>query len=58
MIAGAAKGRSWLAWHTAVLGRVEKMPTFAEFTGTRPKIKKQTPAEMRGVFAAMREAAI
>lgn len=47
-----------LAWHTAAFGRMEKMPALADVIGPTPKIKKQTPAEMRGVFAAMREAAI
>lgn len=46
-----------LAWHTAVLGRVEKMPPLSDLTGDQPKHKKQTPAEMRAVFAAMRETA-
>lgn len=51
------QGRAWLAWHTAILGRVEKIPTLASLTGAQPQTKKQTPAEMRAVFAAMREGA-
>lgn len=47
-----------LAWHTAVLGRVEKLPPLSDLTGIRPKTKKQTPAEMRAAFASMRETAI
>lgn len=49
--------RAWLAWHVAVLGRVEKMPPLSDLTGVQPQHKKQTPAEMRAVFAAMRETA-
>ena len=48
------EARAWLAWHTAVLGRVEKMPPLSDLTGVKPELKKMTPAEMRGVFAAMR----
>lgn len=47
--------RGWLAWHTAVLGRVEKMPPLSDLTGVRPQIKKMTPADMRAAFASMRE---
>lgn len=42
-------------WHTASLGRVKKFPTFAEFTGIKPVVKKMTPAEMRARFQTMRE---
>ncbi len=45
------------AWHTAVLGRVQKMPPLSDLTGVRPQIKKMTPADMRAAFASMREAA-
>ncbi|MFN3930843.1 MAG: hypothetical protein ACK4JY_03755 [Brevundimonas sp.] len=47
--------RGWLAWHTAVLGRVEKMPPLSDLTGVRPQIKKMTPDAMRAAFASMRE---
>lgn len=47
--------RAWQAWHTAVLGRVEKMPPLSDLTGIRPHIKKMTPDAMRAVFASMRE---
>lgn len=50
-------GRAWLAWHTAVLGRVDKMPPLSDLTGVRPQTKKMTPAEMRAAFASMREVA-
>lgn len=50
------QARAWVAWHTAVLGRVEKMPPLSELTGVRPQIKKMTPAEVQAVFASMREA--
>lgn len=50
------QARAWTAWHTAVLTRVEKIPPLSDLTGTTPKIKKMTPAEMRAAFASMREA--
>lgn len=46
-----------LAWHTAVLGRVATIPPLSDITGVRPQIKKQTPAEVRALFAAWRESA-
>lgn len=51
------QGRAWQAWHTAVIPLMKTVPTLASLTGEQPTIKKQTPAEMRSVFAAMREAA-
>lgn len=47
----------WLAWHTAVLGRVDKVPALEQVTGRRREVKKMTPAEVKGAFASMREIA-
>lgn len=49
------QGRAWLAWHTAVLGKVAKIPPLSDLTGVRPQSKKMTPAEFRAAFASMRE---
>lgn len=51
------QGRAWQAWHTAVIPLMKTVPSLAELTGAPTTNKKQTPAEMRAVFAAMREAA-
>ncbi|HWW12691.1 MAG TPA: hypothetical protein VN018_09245 [Brevundimonas sp.] len=42
-------------WHTAALPRMSPLPTFAEFTGIKPVVRKLTPAEMKARFAGMRE---
>ena len=49
--------RGWLAWQTARLGRIKDFPALHEVTGVRPVIEKQTPDQMKGVFASMRAAA-
>lgn len=47
---------SSLTWHGAALARAKEMPSHAEFLGDKPQVVKQTPAEMKARFAAMREA--
>lgn len=51
------RNRAWLAWHAGLIGRMKKPPTLDELAGTRRVVKKMTPAEMKGAFAAMREIA-
>lgn len=51
------KNRAWLAWHTAAMPLMKDFPSLADLTGERPQIKKMTPAEMKAVWASMREAA-
>ena len=43
--------RAWLAWHTAGLGRVRRMPRLAKLQSRR-KIKRQTPDEMVAIATA------
>lgn len=49
------KNRAWLAWHTAAMPRMKDFPSLADLTGDRPQIKKMSPAEMKAVWASMRE---
>lgn len=51
------QARGWLAWQTARLGRLKEFPPLHEITGVRPVIRKQSPEEMKSVFASMRESA-
>lgn len=50
------QARSWLAWQIARLGRVKDFPPLHELTGVKPVVHRQTPAEMKAVFAALRAA--
>lgn len=51
------EARMAAAWHTAALGRVKTFPSFADFTGIKPVMRKLTPDEMKARFQAMRESA-
>lgn len=64
-LAGVAKrldreheNRQWLAHATASLMRMKKLPSLEELrNGGAPVVRRQTAAEMRAVFAGMREGA-
>lgn len=43
-------------WHTAALPRMKAFPTFAEFTGIKPR--GPTVSEVKAQFAAMRDGAV
>lgn len=51
------QNRAWLAWHSGLIGRMTKPPTLMDLMGIKPVVTKQTPDEMKSVFAGMREAA-
>lgn len=51
------EARQWLAHATAALMRMETLPTLESLRGKPAVAKRQTPAEMKSVFAAMRAAA-
>lgn len=42
-------------WHGAALPRMSPFPSFSDFTGVKPKVRKLTPEEMKARFRAMRE---
>jgi len=45
------KGRAWLAYHTAILGRMQKPPKdFARFLAGVTKPKKQTPEQLEAAL--------
>lgn len=50
---------AWMVWHIAALSRMGKgkLPSIDDLAGIKRVIAKQTPTEMKSVFAAMREAA-
>lgn len=43
-------------WHTVTLPGMKPFPSHSAFTGAKPVIRKQTPAEMKAAFASIREA--
>ncbi|WP_167765267.1 MULTISPECIES: hypothetical protein [unclassified Brevundimonas] len=47
---------AWAAWTTAALGRVKRMPSLEDITGEKVQVALQSADQMKGVFAAMREA--
>lgn len=53
----AQRGRAWLAWHTAIIGKLSRPPSLSDLLGDAPVVRAQTPAEVKSIFATMREAA-
>ena len=45
---------AWIAWHTAALGRVKRMPKLEELIGGKVHAAVQSAEQMKSVFAAMR----
>lgn len=50
---------AWIVWHVAALSRVAKgaLPSIDDLAGVKRVVQKQSPAEMKSVFAAMRASA-
>lgn len=46
------EGRTWLAWHTAALGRMKEMPKLAEMLGRERRAQGIDEAAIKARFAA------
>lgn len=50
------RSRAWLAYHTAALGRIDKMPRFSDFVGRTKAKPKWLPPQSSDVLLAQLKA--